>query len=319
MENNETKIPVIVVVGPTASGKTGLGVEICKHFGGEVVSADSMQVYRGMDIASAMPTRDEMQGIPHHMLGVLSQDERFSVAAYCEAAKECVFDINSRSRLPVVVGGTGLYINSLIDNIEYSQEETDLTLREKLVARLETEGVQALLRELAEVDPETAARLHENDSKRIIRALEFYCSSGITLSEQARRSRLHGSPFKPLFIGLNARDRQFLYDRINRRVDIMVENGLIDEARASLENRRATSAQAIGHKELAGYLNSEEPLEAALDRLKQQTRRYAKRQLTWFGRDERVNWLYIDEYENSSALAKAAFELCEEFLNGENK
>lgn len=314
-----SKIPLVVVAGPTASGKTALGVEIAKRFNGEVVSADSMQIYTGMDIASAMPTSEEMQGIRHHMLGFLSQNERYSVAAYCTDAKKCIDDIVLRGRLPVIVGGTGLYINSLVDNIEYTEGETDLALREKLEKQLEAEGSAAMLEKLAAVDPDSAERLHENDTKRILRALEFYYQYGITITEQARLSKLRGSPYRPLMIGLNARDRQFLYDRINLRVDIMAQNGLVEEARSCYESEKGTAAQAIGHKELAEFFKGESTLEEALDRLKQQTRRYAKRQLTWFNKDERMNWLYIDDYADKALLYQAAFSLCEKFFDKERQ
>lgn len=311
------KIPLIVVAGPTASGKTALGVELAKRLGGEVVSADSMQIYQGMDIASAMPSEDEMQGVPHHMLKFLPQSERYSVAAYCQAANEAIADIVSRGKQPVLVGGTGLYINSLVDNIEFTQEETDLALREKLHQRLEEEGIGALLAELGEVDPESASRLHENDTKRILRALEFYYQTGVTITEQARLSKVKGSPYEPFIIGLNARNREFLYERINKRVGIMAENGLVEEAKSCLADTKATAAQAIGHKELLPYFNGEISLDEALDNLRQQTRRYAKRQLTWFRKDERVNWFYIDEYADSQALADAAYSACMRFLKGE--
>ncbi len=311
------KIQLIVVAGPTASGKTALGVELAKRLGGEVVSADSMQIYQGMDIASAMPSTDEMQGVPHHMINFLPQSERYSVAAYCQAANEIISDIASRGKQPILVGGTGLYINSLVDNIEFTQEETNLELRERLNKRLEEEGIGVLLAELESVDPESASRLHENDIKRILRALEFYYQTGVTITEQAKLSRLKGSPYEPLIIGLNARDREFLYERINRRVSIMAENGLVEEAKACLADSKATAAQAIGHKELAPYFRGEITLDEALDNLRQQTRRYAKRQLTWFRKDERVNWLYIDEYADFQALADAAYSACIQFLKGE--
>ena len=313
----DKKIPVIVVAGPTASGKTALGVELARRLDGEVVSADSMQIYQGMDIASAMPADDEMQGIPHHMLKFLPQSERYSVAAYCQAANRIIADIVSRGKQPIIVGGTGLYINSLVDNIEFTQEETDLVLREKLNKKLEEEGIGSVLAELEAVDPDSASRLHENDTKRIIRALEFYYQTGVTITEQARLSRLAGSPYTPLIIGLNAHDREFLYQRINKRVGIMAENGLVEEAKKCLADKKATAAQAIGHKELAPYFNGEITLDEALDNLRQQTRRYAKRQLTWLRKDERVNWLYIDEYADFYALADAAYNLCTEFLKGE--
>lgn len=314
------KFPLIVVAGPTASGKTSLGVELAKRLDGEVVSADSMQIYQGIDIASAMPTEDEMQGIPHHMIDFLPQGERYSVAAYCQSANACIADIVSRGKQPIVVGGTGLYISSLVDNISFTEEETDLELREKLNKRLEQKGAEALLAELSSVDPESASRLHINDSKRIVRALELYYQTGITITEQTRLSRLAGSPYNPLIIGLNARDREFLYERINRRVGIMAQNGLVEEAHCCIGNDKGTAAQAIGHKELMPYFSGEMSLDEALDNLRMQTRRYAKRQLTWLRRDERVNWLYIDDYAGFDKLADAAFDLCVEFLRkGENE
>ena len=308
------KIPLIVVAGPTASGKTSLGVELAKRLDGEVVSADSMQIYQGMDVASAMPTEDEMQGIPHHMIKFLPQGERYSVAAYCQAANACIADIVSRGKQPILVGGTGLYINSLVDNISFTEEETDLELRSKLNKRLEEEGAEALLHELASVDPESAARLHINDSKRIVRALELYYQTGVTITEQTKLSRQSGSPYNPLIIGLNARDREFLYERINLRVGIMAQYGLVEEAKLCLNSEIGTAAQAIGHKELMPYFSGEMSLEEALDNLRMQTRRYAKRQLTWLRRDERVNWLYIDDYASFDELADVAFNLCDEFL-----
>ncbi len=310
------KIPLIVVAGPTASGKTALGVELALRLGGEVVSADSMQIYKGMDIASAMPAKEEMQGVPHHMLSFLEQGERYSVASYCEDAKKCINDIVSRGKLPIVVGGTGLYINSLIDNIEYTQGETDLSIRKALTEKLEQQGIAALLDELRAVDPESAERLHENDTKRIIRALEFYYQYGTTITQQAAASKLNPSPYNAFIIGLKAKDREFLYNRINKRVDIMAQNGLIDEAKRCLSEQNGTAAQAIGHKELLPYFSGEATLEPALDRLKQQTRRYAKRQLTWFGRDERINWLMIDEFEDKEQLFACAEKLCRNFLKG---
>lgn len=308
------KIPLIVVAGPTASGKTSLGVELAKRLDGEVVSADSMQIYKGMDIACAMPTAEEMQGVPHHMLAFLTQGERYSVAAYCEQANRCIADIVARGKQPIVVGGTGLYISSLVDNIEFTQEATDLELRGKLNKRLETQGAAALLEELRAVDPESAARLHENDTKRILRALELYQQTGVTITEQTKLSRLNGSPYDPLIIGLNAHEREYLYERINSRVGIMAQNGLVEEARRCLDENKATAAQAIGHKELMPYFSGDMTLDEALDNLRMQTRRYAKRQLTWLRRDERVRWLYIDEYADFGELADSAYKLCADFL-----
>lgn len=308
----ESKIPLIAIVGPTASGKTSLAVGICKRYGAEAVSCDSMQIYKGMDIATAKPTAEEMQGIPHHLIGFLNPDEVFSVAKYCETAKNIIFDINSRGKKAVLVGGTGLYYSSLVDNIEFLQEETDFEYRELLKKRAETEGAQSLLDELRKVDPEAAEQLHINNLGRIIRALEIYHTTGKTKTNQNEESRNNPSPFKTTAICLDARDRQFLYDRINKRVDIMLENGLLEEARAFFESPLGrTARQAIGYKELNPYFGGEKTLEECIENLKMQTRRYAKRQLTWFRRDEKIKFLYIDDYSGGDELLNAACEIIE--------
>lgn len=306
----ESKIPLIAVVGPTASGKTSLAVEICKFYGAEAVSCDSMQIYKGMDIATAKPTVDEMQGITHHMIGFLSPDESFSVAKYCDMAKEIIFDINRRNKKTVLVGGTGLYFNSLVDNIEFLPEESDFEYREFLKKEADEKGAQYLLDLLYKYDPESAKELHVNNLGRIIRALEIYHSTGKTKSMQNEESHKNPSPFALTAICLDSRDRQFLYDRINRRVDIMIESGLIEEARSFFErNVGRTAAQAIGYKELEPYFKNEKSLNECIENLKMQTRRYAKRQLTWFRRDSRMNFLYIDDYSSSDELLNAALEI----------
>lgn len=308
----ESKIPLIAIVGPTASGKTSLAVEICKRYNAEAVSCDSMQIYKGMDIATAKPTDDEMQGIPHHLIGFLDPDEVFSVAKYCETAKSIISDIDARGKKAVLVGGTGLYYSSLVDNIEFLQEETDFEYREMLKKRAETEGAQVLLDELHKIDPGAASQLHVNNVGRIIRALEIHHTTGKTKTNQNEESRNNPSPFKVTAICLDARDRQFLYDRINRRVDIMLENGLLEEARAFFESPLGrTARQAIGYKELNPYFNGEKTLEECIENLKMQTRRYAKRQLTWFRRDEKIKFLYIDDYSSGEELINAACELIE--------
>ena len=318
-ENAAQKIPVVAVVGPTASGKTALGVALCRRFNGEVVSADSMQIYRGMEIAAAVPTAAERQGVAHHLMQFLDPGERYSVAAYCKDAAACIADIRARGKLPVVVGGTGLYVSALLDHVTFTEADTDLSIRQALNERLEQGGVAPLLEELRRVDPERAAQLHENDTRRILRALEFYRQNGMTITEQNRLSRAEPSPYRTLMLGLFVRDRAVLYDRINRRVDEMAANGLLEEAKRCLSDPRATAAQAIGHKELKRFFDGEATEREALEHLKQQTRRYAKRQLTWFGRDERIARLYLDEYDGFSSLAQQAFALCESFLKGEEK
>lgn len=300
------KINIVSVVGPTASGKTRLAVDICKAIDGEVVSCDSMQIYKNMNIATAKPDADEMDGIPHHMMDFLSPDQKFSVASYCEKAKKCIEDINDRGNVPVITGGTGLYYSSLVDNVSFSDETDDTSLREELTQRLKSDGAQALLDELYKIDPQTAQQLHPNNSGRIIRALEVYYKNGTTMSEQKRLSRLGDEIYNCKAIGLDAKDRQFLYDRINRRVDDMLSRGLLEEAKRFLaENPGKTSGQAIGYKELKPYFEDQLTLDEAVENLKMETRRYAKRQLTWFRRDKRINWLYIDEMSYEELLEKA--------------
>lgn len=314
----ESKIPLIAIVGPTASGKTSLAVEICKRLNAEAVSCDSMQIYQGMDIATAKPTVDEMQGIPHHLIGFLNPDEQFSVAKYCEMANTCIYDITNRGKKAVLVGGTGLYYSSLTENIGFFEEETDFEYREELKKRAETEGAEVLLDELHSVDPEAANSLHVNNVGRIIRALEIYHSTGKTKTLQNERSRNVPSPYVTTAICLDARDRQFLYNRINLRVDLMLEAGLLDEARRFFESPLGkTARQAIGYKELNPYFTGEKTLDECIENLKMQTRRYAKRQLTWFRRDEKINFLYIDDYSNTGELADAACSLIERGAIGE--
>lgn len=311
----ESKIPLIAIVGPTASGKTSLAVEICKQLDAEAVSCDSMQIYKGMDIATAKPTEEEMQGIPHHLIGFLEPDEPFSVARYCELAKNTIYDINSRGKLAVLVGGTGLYYSSLTDNVEFLPDETDFEYRDYLKKRAETEGAQVLLDELYALDPEAAKNLHINNVGRIIRALEICHTTGKTKTMQNEQSRQNPSPFNTVAICLDAMDRQFLYNRINKRVDLMLEAGLLDEARSFYESPLGrTARQAIGYKELNPYFEGEKTLEECIENLKMQTRRYAKRQLTWFRRDERIKFFYIDDYTDGAGLLNAVSEFIERSL-----
>ena len=311
------RIPVAAVIGPTASGKSDLAVEICRRFGGEVVSADSMQIYKGMDIATAKPTEEEKKNIPHHMMDFLDNASDYSVALYQQAASECIADIHLRGLLPVVCGGTGLYVDTLLNNVKLSEDSYDGELRSSLLKRAEDEGADKLLEEVRVFDPEYAEKLHPNNVKRIVRALEVYKTTGTTMTEQIKLSK-QTSPYDVCFIGLDAEDRQFLYDRIDRRVDIMLERGLESEAREYLASANgSTSAQAIGYKELQPYIEGEISLDEAVENLKRATRRYAKRQLTWFRRNERINWLYIDKYQKREDMLEEAFSIVEKFLKGE--
>lgn len=309
------KIPVIAVVGPTASGKTSLSIEIAKRFRGQVVSADSMQIYEKMNIATAKPTDDEMQGVPHHLIGFQPIDKKFSVAEYVTLAKECIEKIHNQGDLPVVAGGTGLYVDSLLQNIQFSKEEGNNEFRNELIEMFDQKGAEFMLEALREIDPQTAEKLHLNDKSRIIRALEIYKATGKTMTEQKILSREEESPFEVLYIGINYRDRNVLYDRINRRVDIMLENGLLDEAKDFYNiDADKTACQAIGYKELAPYFNGEKSLEDCLESLKIETRHYAKRQLTWFRKNENINWVYPDDYENAEDMYKSVFVIIDKFL-----
>ncbi len=293
------KLKAIFIVGPTASGKTALSIELAKAYAGEIISADSMQVYKGIHIACAAPDEAEKCSVPHYMLEFLDLNEQFSVADYVKMARERIFEISKRGKLPVIVGGTGLYISSLLDNIEFTEQQTDFKLRNELERQFDELGAEQMLKRLTEFDPQTAARLHPNNRRRIIRAFELYKQTGKTVTEQNIISRQNSSFIDALVIGITYKDREKLYERINCRVDIMLENGLVNEALANFKQNAKTGAfQAIGHKELYGYFNNECTLQEAVELLKRQTRRYAKRQLTWFNRDERVNWIYKDQTEN---------------------
>ena len=300
------KIPLVVVAGPTASGKTEAAIRICQWFNGEVVSADSMQIYKYLSVGTAKPDEAEKEGIPHHLMDFLEPSQPFSVAEYVEMAKERIADIHSRGKLPVIVGGTGLYIDSLVNNIQFTESEGDPALREQLQNYAAEHGNEALWNLLNEKDPEAAANVHFNNVGRVIRAIEMIETTGKTKTEQLEESRREPSPYNTLYLALNYRDRETLYDRINRRVYIMLENGLEEEARFLLEHGYApTAAQAIGYKEMFGYLKGEETLEEAIEKIQQGSRRYAKRQLTWFRRNENVLWLYPDDFaERKEFLAK---------------
>ncbi len=301
------KPKVIAIVGPTASGKTALSVEIAKKFGGEVISADSMQIYRGMDIATAKPTEDEMQGITHHLLDFLPADCSFSVAAYVDLAHKAVTDISLKGKLPIVAGGTGLYVDNLLSGTSFTEGETDFKLREELQQKLEREGLDVLLDELRAVDPESYQKLSlERNPKRVIRALEIYKTTGITMTEQNRLSKPDDAPYSSVKIGLDFKDRQKLYDRINLRVEMMLKSGLLSEAEAFFNsNVSNTAVQAIGYKELEPYFKNGAELSECVESLKRATRRYAKRQLTWFRRDTNTNWFFVDEYKSSAELVSA--------------
>lgn len=314
-ENYMEKIAVLAVVGPTASGKTRLGISLAKKLNGEIVSADSMQIYRGMNIATAKPTLQERETIPHHLVDFLDPASPFSVAEYVALAKKAISQIHASGKLPVIVGGTGLYVNSLLDNISFCESPVDYQRREYYLSYAKQNGSEALWQKLNEIDSATAQELHPNNIGRIARALECYDTTGIRLSEQKKFSRTISSPYYPLMFGINCRERSLLYERINRRIDEMMKNGLLQEAELYACNPTLqTSAQAIGYKELRPYFERTLPLEDAVENLKRETRRYAKRQLTWFRRDERIHWLYLDDYSCYEELETQAEKMAADFL-----
>ena len=300
MDQNE-KIPMVAVVGSTASGKSRLAVQLAKELNGEVVSCDSMQIYRRMNIGTAKPTADEMEGIPHHLIDFAEPDAPFSCADYVAVAKTVIADIHRRGNIPVVCGGTGLYLERLLmGGVDAEAAEPDLSIREKWQTFAEINGNHALHEELRLVDAESAEAIHENNVHRVIRALEIFETTGTPKSQWDRRSKEFDSDYDCVTIGLRYADRQLLYGRIDRRVDAMLEDGLLAETEALMGEgvfeKNATAAQAIGYKELLPYLRGEEAdLQTAVERLKTATRRYAKRQITWFSAKSYVHWIDADE------------------------
>ena len=305
---------IICIAGPTASGKTALAVELAKELNGEVVSCDSMQVYRRMDIGTAKPTAEEMQGIPHHMIDVAEPDEDFSVSRYCAQAAPIVDDIVARGKTAVIAGGTGLYMDSLIQGNDFAPFPAT-GVREQLEAEAEARGIQVLFDRLAAVDPEAAGRLHLSDRKRIIRALEVYLETGQTITEHNRKTRLIPPRYSPLWLGLDFENRADLYGRIDRRVGLMLEAGLIEEIQALLRSgvpEKCTAMQAIGYKEFVAALKGECTIGEAADQVRQASRRYAKRQLTWFRRNQKIHWLIRREGRSGGEILAAARRFLQE-------
>ncbi len=305
---------IICIAGPTASGKTALAVELAKELNGEVVSCDSMQVYRRMDIGTAKPTTDEMQGIPHHMIDVAEPDEDFSVSRYCNLAAPIVEDIVSRGKTAVIAGGTGLYMDALIQGNDFAPFPST-GVREKLEQEARAQGIQVLYDRLKSIDPEAAGRLHLSDQKRIIRALEVYLETGETITEHNRKTQLLPPRFSPIWLGLDFENRAELYERIDRRVGIMLEQGLIGEIQGLLSSgipEKCTAMQAIGYKEFVAALNGECTLEEAADQVRQSSRRYAKRQLTWFRRNKSIYWLTRRPGQDREEILTQARQLLQE-------
>ncbi|GAB6157512.1 tRNA (adenosine(37)-N6)-dimethylallyltransferase MiaA [Desulfotomaculum varum] len=297
--------PLVVIVGPTAAGKTDVAIELSKLVRGEVISADSMLVYRGMDIGTAKPTLAERQGIPHHLIDIVDPDQEFSVAMFQRAAEELIREITDRGNLPLLVGGTGLYVRSVIDHYDFTPATGNSELREQLKQQAARVGNQAMHRQLAAVDPVTAQKLHPNDIRRVIRALEVYYQTGKPISEYQYVQKNNSPKYRCLMFGLTM-DRQLLYQRIEQRVDLMLQKGLVEEVRQLMERYDAwgTALQGLGYKEIIACLKGECTLAEAVELIKRNTRRFAKRQLTWFRADKRIHWLRLEDYSNKSELAR---------------
>ncbi len=287
------KIPLIIVAGPTASGKTSLSIALAKSLGGEIISADSMQVYKEMNIGTAKPTDSEKEGIPHHLMDFLDVRESFSVADFCQMAHKTAFDIHKRGKRIIVTGGTGLYIDSFAKDTDFDEEEQTFEIRAELAKRAETEGAEVLLAELSAFDKESADKLHPNNIKRIIRAIEFYKIHGIPISEHQAKTRLKESRYAPLYMMIDHK-REVLCQRISERVDIMMKDGLLDEAKRLFDKRELlskTALQAIAYKELFGYFEGKMTLLEATEELKLRSMQYAKRQRTWFRKNPEMHYL----------------------------
>ena len=286
------KSTVIVIAGPTASGKSMLAVELAKKINGEIISADSMQIYKEMNIGTAKITKEEMREIKHYMLDIISPNERYSVSSYKKQAERCIEEILNKGKNPIICGGTGLYIDSLIYGIEFLEEEIDETYRNELNTIAKTEGLEKLYNMAIEIDPEAMQKISKNDQKRIIRVLEIYHKTGKTKTQQDLESRKNGVKYNYKVFAISM-DREFLYDRINSRVDKMIEEGLIDEVKSILGkyNEFPTAMQGLGYKEVVEYLNGNLTKEEMIEKLKMETRRYAKRQITWFKKNKETYWI----------------------------
>lgn len=285
---------IICVVGPTASGKTSLGIDIAKMVDGEIVCADSMQIYKYFDIGTAKPTKEEQSCVLHHLFDCIDPLEDFSVVRYVEMASEIITDIKKRGKIPVIVGGTGLYIDALIKGNDFAKnDDSNAKIRQDLVDIAKIHGNEYLHNMLLEIDIDSYNKLHPNDIKRVVRAIEVYKVTGKTITQHNFETQQIPPKYDALMFGINPKDRQVLYDRINKRVDIMMENGLLEETKSIINNGKflKTASQAIGYKELMSYISDEDTLENCVDKIKQESRRYAKRQITWFSKNKNINWL----------------------------
>ena len=294
------KKPLVILTGPTAVGKTEISIKLAKAINGEIISADSIQVYKHFDIGSAKVTKEEMDGVKHYLIDVLEPDEEFNIYVFKKLALEAIEEIYAKGKVPIIAGGTGFYIQALLYDIEFSEEEGDKTYRHMLEKKADEEGVSVIHNMLKEVDPEAANEIHENNLKRVIRALEYYHETGMRISEHNKEQRQKESPYNFRYYVLNM-DREKLYSRINLRVDIMAENGLVDEVKKLKEmgyGKELNSMQGIGYKEIRDYVDGVYDYDTAIETLKKNTRNFAKRQITWFKREKEVVWLNHEEFNN---------------------
>lgn len=311
MKNKEN---LLVLLGPTAIGKTDVSIDLAKEMNGEIISADSMQIYKYMDIGSAKVIKEEMQGIEHHLVDILNPDEEFTVANYKSRAKKLITEINDKNKTPIIAGGTGLYINSLVYDLNFTQVAPNEEFRSRLENIAEEKGNEFIHDELKKIDQESSEKISPNDQKRVIRALEIYEVTGKIMSEYNKDFRKPIEDYNLVMIGLNM-DRAKLYERINLRVDIMIENGLVEEVKSILSmgyNKELVSMQGIGYKEIIMYLENEITLERSIELIKQKSRNYAKRQLTWFRRDDRIKWIDLDNYSQRELISKEIIEYTNE-------
>lgn len=305
------KQKIIAITGPTASGKTGLGIELALEYNGEIISCDSMQIYKGLDIGTAKPDKAQLETVPHHLIGFLNVFEDFSVSRYVELARDSAEGIESRGRQAFLIGGTGFYLRSFLKGIDFNEEGRDELLRSRLTQQADEQGIDGLYSSLQELDPRAAEKIHPNNTKRVIRAIEYYMVTGEPFSNQELRSKDKESSYDSLILCLCYRDRDILYRRIEQRVDQMMEQGLLEEARefysiCTQTGRVATAAQSIGYKELFPYIEGKVSLDHAVQEMKKATRHYAKRQMTWFRREENINYVYIDELGSGEAVLSEA-------------
>lgn len=314
---NEMKPPLIIITGPTAVGKTSISIEIAKKLNGEIISADSMQIYRYMDIGTAKISRSEMEGIPHYLIDEISPDENFSVSDFQLNASKYITAILAKGKLPIIVGGTGLYINSLLYDLDFSQAVSNWELRDNLFMKAKQYGNEWIYNELKKIDIESANRIHINDTKRIIRALEIFHETGKPMSHFYKDFRKENHKYNIVFIGLTM-DRKLLYERINNRIDLMIQKGLIEEVKSLLHmgySENLVSMQGLGYKEIIQFLNGKCSLDEAVEILKRDSRRFAKRQLTWFRREKNINWIDVHDFDNKDNLIEHIIEYIKEKIN----